>query len=60
MANKFGQLLKDLGILPSANVKIVTGTSLQGQYLGETKEKVNKAMQQARGGILLIDEACKC
>ncbi len=50
-------MLKRLKVLARDDVTEVTGTSLQGQYVGETKGIVTKALVRARGGVLLIDEA---
>eukprot|EP00960_Hanusia_phi_P053621 762408-Hanusia_phi.AAC.1 len=57
VANRMGKLLKQLDVLPSSQVIVTSGSSLQGRYVGETKDIVRKTMTRARGGVLFIDEA---
>lgn len=46
-----------LGITPSAKVTFVKRADLIGQYLGQTATKTKKVLDDARGGVLVIDEA---
>ncbi|MEU3273979.1 right-handed parallel beta-helix repeat-containing protein [Saccharomonospora sp. NPDC006951] len=57
IARIYGQLLKALGILPNGKFKEVARRDLVGQYIGHTAEKAASAFDEARGGVLFIDEA---
>ncbi|NIJ14482.1 hypothetical protein FHU38_004883 [Saccharomonospora amisosensis] len=57
VARIYGQLLKALGILPHGKFKEVSRRDLVGQYIGHTAEKAASAFDEARGGVLFIDEA---
>jgi hypothetical protein len=57
VARLYGQLLKELGILPNGRFKEVSRRDLVGQYIGHTAEKAASAFEEARGGVLFIDEA---
>lgn len=46
-----------LGILKSSKVTFVKRSDLIGQYLGHTAVKTRKAIEEAFGGVLVIDEA---
>lgn len=46
-----------LGILPTKKITFLKRVDLIGQYLGHTAVKTKAAIESAKGGILVIDEA---
>lgn len=55
-ARLLGQALLEQGVLTSGRVVEVARASLIGAYVGQTAPKVVRAMDDAAGGVLLIDE----
>ena len=52
-----GKLLHSFGLLPTDKVLVRSALDLTSAYVGQTKDKVEAAMNEALGGILFIDEA---
>lgn len=52
-----GSLLKEIGILSKGHVVEVNRECLIGQYIGESEKRTKSFIEQAKGGILFIDEA---
>lgn len=57
MARLFAEALNAMGALPSGHLVEVDRGKLVSQYVGETPKLVRKAVNQAMGGVLFIDEA---
>ncbi|MEV7551818.1 right-handed parallel beta-helix repeat-containing protein [Amycolatopsis sp. NPDC089917] len=57
VARIYGKLLKALGVLPVGEFHEVTRRELVGQYIGHTAEKTATVFEEAKGGVLFIDEA---
>ena len=57
VATKIGVVLRNLGYLTKGHITTVTREDLVGQYVGHTAPKTKEVLNQARGGILFIDEA---
>ena len=51
------EIYSALGIIPSNKFKLVKRTDLIGEYVGHTAHKTQKAIDEAEGGVLFIDEA---
>ncbi|HRE40383.1 MAG TPA: AAA family ATPase [Ignavibacteria bacterium] len=57
VANLLGKIYKSLGLLTQGHIHEVDRQDLVGEFIGHTAPKVKEAINQARGGILFIDEA---
>lgn len=57
VARLVGKIYRALGALPSEVFVEVDRSHLVGEYLGHTAVKTNRAIDEAIGGILFIDEA---
>jgi predicted ATPase with chaperone activity len=51
------KILFKLKIIPSPNFRETSATNLTAQFVGQTKERVKAQLNEARGGVLFIDEA---
>ncbi len=52
-----GKIYKSMGLLSKGHVKEVDRSDLVAQYIGQTAPRVKKVIEEARGGILFVDEA---
>lgn len=57
VAKIIAALFYNLDILPSPNVKTVERSTLVGKYVGQTEANTKKALNEALGGVLFVDEA---
>lgn len=57
VARIYGKILKRLGYLESGHVVEADKSKLVGMWMGHTPVVVQRIFQEARGGILFVDEA---
>jgi len=57
VVNLLGKIYSCMGLLSKGHVNEVSRVDLVGEFIGQTAPKTKKAIDEARGGILFIDEA---
>jgi len=57
VARLVGRLLHTLGVTKSTNFVEVQRSDLVAEHVGQTGPKTRKMIEQARGGVLFVDEA---
>jgi len=56
VARLYGELLNDLGLLPSRNFVETDRSGLVAEFVGQTEKKTLEQIEKADGGVLFIDE----
>ncbi len=57
VARIIGEILREEGLLTHGHFVEASRPDLVGQFVGETSIKTSEVCQQARGGVLFVDEA---
>ncbi len=57
VARLVGKILYENGVLPTEKFVEASRETLVGEYIGHTAVKTKKAVEEAMGGVLFIDEA---
>lgn len=57
VARLAGRVFKSLGLLSKGHLVETDRAGLVGQHIGETAQKTSKLLDEAKGGILFVDEA---
>jgi len=57
VAEEVGAFYKRMGLLKRGHVVTLSREDLVGEYIGHTEPKIRKAFEDARDGVLFIDEA---
>jgi DNA polymerase III delta prime subunit len=57
VARVMADILFQMELIASKSLVETSGSGITGEYVGQTKKKVNELLGQAKGSILFIDEA---
>lgn len=57
VALQLAKILNEAGLIPTDQIKHVSRDDLVGKYVGWTARLVKEAIEDAKGGILFVDEA---
>lgn len=57
VARLVGQIYHAIGLLSKGHTVETNRAQLMGEFIGQTEKKIKEAIEEARGGVLFVDEA---